>query len=391
MALAVLAYLCLLYYGSLYPFGYWRHPAFPLMQFLPIWPDHLDKGDVLQNVLVYAPFGMLCTLWLLRAMPVLSAATLAIALGALVSFSIECLQQFNPARVASTVDIVMNTLGSAGGAMLACSIVRHTISGRLVMAWRDRWFLPGPLANTGLVVVGFWILSQTSPLVPTMDVGHFRHALAGLLRAIQEPQMADIARFARYALMTTGLGLMLMLLVRPGKPAALLLAAMLGAVMFAKIIVVSRVLSLEAMGGTALAFAACLVIRRLPARLPAAVGMMSIAAGFAVSELAPGGIGIGVSFNWIPFAGHMRSITALENILELLWPFMAIAWFVRWNAPARLVALHAIVGAVIVGGAVFAMEWQQQWLPGRYGDMTQVLLCVAGWIMPWCVRKDATG
>lgn len=391
MALAVLAYLCLLYYGSLYPFAYWRHPAYPLMQFLPLWPDHLDKGDVLQNVLVYAPFGMLCTLWLQRAMPVLRAAALAVALGALVSFSIECLQQFNPARVASTVDIVMNMLGSAGGAMLAGSIVRHTISGRLLMAWRDRWFLRGPLANTGLVVVGFWMLSQTSPLVPTMDVGHLRHALAGLLRALQEPQAADLSRFARYALMTTGLGLMLMLLVRPGKPAALLLAAMLGAVMLAKIVVVSRVLSIEAIGGTALAFAACIVLRRLPAKLLTAVGVMSIAAGFAVSELAPGSGGMGVSFNWIPFAGHMRSITALENILELLWPFMAIAWFVRWNAPARLAALHLVVGALLVGGAVFAMEWQQQWMPGRYGDMTQVLLCVAGWIMPWCVREDATG
>jgi VanZ family protein len=391
MALAVLAYLCLLYYGSLYPFTHWRYPAYPLMQFLPLWPGHLDKGDVLQNVLVYAPFGMLCTLWLLRSMGVLRAAALAVVLGALVSFSIECLQQFNPARVASSVDIAMNALGSAGGAMLATTVVRHTFSGKLVLAWRDRWFVHGPLANTGLVVVGFWVLSQTSPLVPTMDVGHFRHALAGLLRAIQEPQTADLSRFARYALMTTGLGLMLMLLVRPGKPAALLLAAMLGVVMLAKIIVVSRVLSLEAIGGTALAFAACLVIRRLPARLPAAVGMMSIAAGFAVSELAPGSVGIGLSFNWIPFAGHMRSITALENILELLWPFMAIAWFVRWNAPARLAVLHAIVGAVIVGGAVFAMEWQQQWLPGRYGDMTQVLLCIAGWIIPWCVRKDATG
>ena len=80
--------------------------------------------------------------------------------------------------------------------------------------------------------------------------------------------------------MSTGLGLMLMSLVRPGRPAALLLAAMLGAVMLAKIIVVSRVLSLEAIGGTALAFAACIVMPRLPARLLAALAPLAVLANW---------------------------------------------------------------------------------------------------------------
>ena len=391
MLLALIAYVALLFYGSLYPFAHWHSPAYPLMQFLPLWPDHLDKADVLQNVLVYAPFGMLCMLWLTHSAPVPRAAAMTVALGMLLSFSIETLQQFNPARVASTVDIVMNTLGSAGGAMLATTILRHTLSGKLVLAWRDRWFRAGPLANTGLVVIGFWMLSQTSPLVPTLDVGHLRHALGGLWHAWQDPHGADLGRIARYALMTAGLGLMLMLLAQPGKPVFLLLAATLGAVLLAKLIVISRVLSLEAVYGSALALAACIVLRLLPASMLPLMGTALIAAGFTVSELAPGGGGgIGLPFNWIPFAGHMRSITALENILELLWPFMALAWFVRWTAPAKRSALRAVTGALLVGGAVFALEWQQQWTPGRYGDMTQVLLCVAGWVIPWCIREERT-
>lgn len=389
MLLALLAYVSLLCYGSLYPFSHWHYPAYPLMRFLPFWPDHLDKGDVLQNLLVYAPFGMLCTLWLAQSMPALRAAALAVALGSLLSFSIETLQQFNPARVASTVDIVMNALGSAGGALLATTIVRHTFSGKLVLAWRDRWFRHGPLANTGLVIIGFWMLSQTSPLVPTLDIGHLRHALGGLWHALHDPGATDMARIARYALMTAGLGVIVLALTQPGKPVFLLLAAMLGAVLLAKLVVVSRVLSLEAIYGSALAYAACVLMRPLPARMLPPLGIALIAAGFTLSELAPGiGGGIGLAFNWIPFASHMRSIAALENILELLWPFMAIAWFVRWNAPARLSALRVVLGAALVGGVVFALEWQQQWTPGRYGDMTQVLLCVAGWIIPWCVRDD---
>ena len=389
--LALLAYLCLLYYGSLYPFSGWRAPLYPLMQFLPYWPAHLDKADVLQNVLVYAPFGLLCTLWLAGRMPVMRAAFLAVTLGAAVSFSIECLQQFNPARVASTVDIAMNTLGSAGGALLSTTILRHTFSGALILAWRDRWFRHGALASTGLVVLGFWMLSQTSPLVPTLDVGHLRHALAGLWRALHDPHAIDQARLARYTCMTAGLGIMFVLLGQPGKPVMALFALVLGAVLLAKIVVVSRVLSLEAIAGSALALAACLVMRHLPARLLPWLGMALVAAGFTISEMMAGeGGGIGGAFNWIPFAGHMRSFTALENILELLWPFMAIAWFARWTAVGRTSRLRIVTGAVLVGAAVFALEWQQQWTPGRYGDITQVLLCTVGWFIPWTVQDPAT-
>lgn len=388
--LALLAYTSLLYYGSLYPFSGWHSPDTPLMRFLPYWPDHLDKGDVLQNLLVYAPFGLLCTLWLVRSMPVAAAAFMAIVLGSLVSFSVECLQQFNPTRVASTVDIVMNGLGTAGGALLSTTIVRHTFSGALILAWRDRWFRHGALTNVGLVVFGFWILSQTSPLVPTLDIGHLRHALGGLWRALHAPDAIDMARLGRYACLTTGLGIMVILMGQPAKPVITLFAVALCAVLFAKLIVINRVLSLEAIYGSALALAACLVLRQLPARLLPLLGVVMVVAGFTISEQMPGeGGGIGLPFNWIPFAGHMRTLTALEDILEFLWPFMTIGWLVRSAAPAKATRLRIVAGALLVGGGAFWLEWHQQWTPGRYGDMTQVVLCVVGWIIPWCAREAA--
>ena len=388
--LALLAYTSLLYYGSLYPFSGWHRPAAPLMHFLPYWPDHLDKGDVLQNLLVYGPFGLLCTLWLVRSMPVVAAAFTAVVLGTVVSFSVECLQQFNPTRVASTVDIVMNGLGTASGALLSTTIVRHTFSGALILAWRDRWFRQGALTNVGLVVFGFWILSQTSPLVPTLDIGHLRHALGGLWRALHAPDAIDMARLARYACLTSGLGVMVILMGNPGKPVLSLFAVALGAVLFAKVIVINRVLSLEAIYGSALALAACLVLKHLPARRLALLGMVLVVTGFTISEQMPGeGGGIGLPFNWVPFAGHMRTLTALEDILEFLWPFMAIGWLVRSAAQGKASRVHILAGAVLVGGGAFWLEWHQQWTPGRYGDMTQVMLCVVGWIIPWCSRETA--
>lgn len=386
MLLALLCYTAMLVYGSLYPFAHWHGPAYSLMHFLLFWPAHLDKGDLLQNVLVYAPFGLLTALRLASALPPRRAALLATVMGTLLSLAMESLQQFNPARVASPVDIATNAAGSALGALLAGTMLRHTVPGALALAWRDRWFRHGAMANTGLVILALWILSQTSPLVPTLDISHLRRALSGLWHTLHEPGSIDRYRLAAYACLLSSVGLMLLLLARPGKPVMRAFAFSLTAVLLAKVVIIGRVLSLEACAGAAVALAACIFLRRMPLRLMPWTGVLLLVLGFSISELAPGLPWTAARFNWIPFAGQMRSFSGLANILELLWLFMALAWFMRIALPAAGMRLAAC-GAVLTAAGVFGLEWQQQW-NGRYADITQVMLCVAGWIIPWCVRTE---
>ncbi|WP_194713711.1 VanZ family protein [Noviherbaspirillum soli] len=384
MLAALLCYAALLAYGSLYPFAHWHAPELPAMAFLLIWPAHLDKADVLQNVLVYAPFGLLAALWLAGTMRATRAALLATLMGSGLSLAMECLQQFNPARVASPVDIAMNALGSGLGALLAGTMLRHTLSGALTLAWRDRWFRQGALANTGLVIVCLWLLSQTSPLVPTLDVSHLRRALSGLWHALHDPQLIVMAQLLTYACLFTSMSAMVLLLARPGKPALALFALTLLSLLAAKALIVGRVLSLEACAGACIALLASLLLRHLPLRILPWLGMLTIVLGFTVAELAPGAPWMVATFNWTLFAGQMHSVAGLSNILELLWLFMALAWFLRIARPNGGARRTAFAGAVLTAVAVFALEWQQQW-HGRYGDITQVMLCVAGWIIPWCV------
>lgn len=381
---ALLIYAALLVYGSLYPFRHWQAPALPAMQFLFIWPAHLDKADLLQNVLVYAPFGLLAALWLAGAMHAARAALLATALGTALSLCMECAQQFNPARVASAVDIATNSLGSGLGALLAGTMLRHTLPGGLTLAWRDRWFRQGALANTGLVILGLWLLSQTSPLVPTLDVSHLRRAVSGLWHALHDPRRIVMTQLLTYACLFASAGAMSLLLVRPGRPALRLFALTLLALLPAKALIVGRVLSFEACAGAGIALLASLLLRRLPPRMLAWLGMLLIAVGFSIAELTPGLPWMVASFNWTLFAGQMRSVAGLSNILELLWLSMALAWFLRIALADGGTRMVALAGALLTALAVFGLEWQQQF-HGRYGDITQVLLCVAGWIIPWCV------
>ncbi|HEX8886729.1 MAG TPA: VanZ family protein [Noviherbaspirillum sp.] len=384
LLVALCCYAALLVYGSLYPFSHWQAPELPTMAFLLRWPAHLDKADVLQNVLVYAPFGLLAALWLAGAMQARRAALLATIMGTVLSLAMECLQQFNPARVASLVDIAMNALGSGLGALLAGTMLRHTLSGALALAWRDRWFRHGALANTGLVIAALWLLSQTSPLVPTLDVSHLRRALSGLWHALHDPRLIVMTQLLTYACLFSAMAALILLLARPGKPALRLFALTVLALLMAKALIVGRVLSLEASAGAGLALLAGLLLRCLPLRILPWTGMLMIVLGFSISELAPGPPWMVAEFNWTPFAGQMRSVAGLSNILELLWLFMALAWFMRIGLPNGGTRRIAIAGAVLTAVAAFALEWQQQF-HGRYGDITQVMLCVAGWIIPWCV------
>jgi VanZ family protein len=389
MLLAACAYTLLILYGSLYPFGRWHAPLAPLFSFVHQWPAHLDKADMLQNLLVYAPFGLMTTLWLAGFMRYLPALLLCTLLGTALSFGIESLQQFNPARVSSMVDVTMNALGTASGAMLAAFALRHTLSGAMLLRLRDRLFLHGAMVNAGLVVIGIWMLSQTSPLVPTLDVGHVRHALSGLYHTLLAPQTLNLAKTAAYACDVAAIGMLALRLARPQAPSLRLLLLALCFVLASKALVISRVLSLEAVIGSAAGFVAAALLRRAPPALLCLLGILLAAAGFTIAELSPDGGAFTAGFNWIPFVGQMRSFTGLENILELLWPFMAIGCFARMGLRRHRHMEAIVIGSVLVCGGVFLLEWHQQWVPGRYGDITQVLLCVAGWAIPWMVRDDS--
>jgi hypothetical protein len=112
-----------------------------------------------------------------------------------------------------------------------------------------------------------------------------------------------------------------------------------------------------------------------------------LAAGLAIYEWLPGDAAVlQPAFNWVPFEGQMNDITGLENILEFLWPPMAMACLLRQALPFHRQDAGAVLGTVVLALCMFLLEWLQQAVPGRYGDITQVMLACAGWIIPWCVR-----
>ncbi|UGQ46227.1 VanZ family protein [Massilia endophytica] len=380
----VIIYGLLLAYGSFYPFEWRAWPAHgPGM---PEWPAHIDKGDLVQNLLVYMPFGAFVTM--LWRQGLWRGVVLAMACAGVFSLGVEMVQQWLPARVSSLGDVAADMTGSAVGAGFGGLLSQDTQPGAWLARLRAKWILPGPLPNTGMAVLALWFLSQASPLVPTLDIAYLRHELGQVWRAVMAPESLRPPKLAVLLCYQTGLGLLLYTLANRRQSRLLAYCCLACAVWIAKLLVPERTLSAELMAASLLALPLLMIYGSLPPRVMAACSFVLIAAGLGISELSPAQwTGRAVPFNWVPFRAQMSGLDGFENIVECVWPGMALAYLLRLAVPPQHKRVCALVGGLLLAVSMLALEWMQQRVPGRFGDITQVAMVCAGWIVPWCVRR----
>ena len=390
MGYIALCLAILIGYASLYPLTGWTAPPDALFGFLFTLPRRLERADIVQNVLAYMPLGLFLAAALRRRMACASAFLLAASAGALLSLAMESLQQFVPSRDPSVIDIALNIAGACIGAAGAALLRSDTRFGAASLALRNGWLRKGRPAELGAVAFCLWALSQTSPLVPALDASHLRNALSPLYRALVNPAAFHAAQAAVYALYLAGLGLLLRLSLRGERRPLPVFALLVAAVFMLKMLIQGRQLSPEALAGAAVGLALLALARRPGARPPHALaGMAALAAGFVIMECVPGKTGRTFDFNWVPLAGQLNSLSGFQDILDFIWPCFALACFSSYLYRGTRPWLPALAGALVLGMALFGLEWSQQTVPGRYGDITQVMLGCIGWTLPWLFGSGA--
>lgn len=172
---AMLLYLLLIGYGSLYPFSGWRAPLNGSLAFLSApWPHHVTRTDLITNILAYMPLGYLLAAWLRLYLSRWRAVVWAILSAALFSLLMEWSQTFLPGRIAATQDIAANVAGTVFGVLLYRLLQESKWPGRLLPGWRGRWLASGLWSNFGLLVLALWGLSQLSLDVPSLVAGNLK-------------------------------------------------------------------------------------------------------------------------------------------------------------------------------------------------------------------------
>ena len=224
------AYTLLIAYASLLPLRGWRMTAEPLFVFLAApWPRYITLEDVAINFAAYVPLGFLLAVALANTMPVRAAVVLATAVATALSFSMECIQTFLPARIASNVDLVANGAGALFGAMAAPILSPRGIPGRRIATWRNAMFEPGARIDAGLVIVLLWLIAQLHPTAQAFGTGNLRVTLELPVYFTHTPDRLFLAETLVVALNLLALGLLIAVLMRDPRrvfPATILVVAL---------------------------------------------------------------------------------------------------------------------------------------------------------------------
>lgn len=322
-----LAYLALVIYASLHPFSGWRDSGLSPFAFLDAgWPRYWTVFDVAANLLAYLPLGFLLTL----ALPGRTGkALVATACGIALSFSLESLQTWLPSRVPSNLDLASNTLGAFLGAHLAHGLGRPFF--RVIHHVRQQ-LAPVAHAETALVLVGLWLLSQLSPETFLFGAGDLRHLLAITPTFNYAPSSFFALETGITVCNAVAIGLIVRSLLVPPRSTSWLLFA------FFALALIIRTLAAAILVGPPQAFlwltpgaglglmiggAALSVALLLPPPWRIAVAGLALMAGTVlVNVTPPNPYSTAAMAAWRQ--GHFLNFNGLTRLAASLWPFLAL-------------------------------------------------------------------
>lgn len=333
---ALVLYVGLVIYGSLFPLTNWRTPEGDLLAFLvaPL-PRYITRTDIVTNILAYLPVGFLVAATLRSHMRLRRAVLWAMLAGLILSLAMETLQMFLPSRIASNLDVVTNTIGAVLGAVLFRFAEFWRWPGQQLLNWRTRWFMAGPLANFGLLLLCVWALSQLSLQLPSLVAGNLHARFMPFWETWVDLSRFSLGQALVYCLEITGLGLFTAVIIKPGHRMIVLLFALLSGAIALKFLAVAilikfsalaRLLSLEALTGLAAGLLiVALVVSSRRLRRPYLPATMALS-GFVLAKFMQGAVQGVREFQWLELPSSMFNVIGLARLFSDIWPFLAMGF-----------------------------------------------------------------
>jgi VanZ family protein len=332
------AYVLLAIYGSLYPFD-WHDSGAPVSAFLTAsWPRYTTTFDLASNVAAYLPMGFLWVAALRPRLTTVVAVIIATLIGAGLSLALESLQNFLPSRVPSNLDLGCNAIGTLIGALAGARWGAAMLDGGRLHALRYRLFLPGTMADAGLLLLWLWLLTQLNPDTLLFGNGGLRELLE-----IPAPLPYSAEGFARIeaaivASHTFAILLLVMLMARRGWRilAPGIVVAALVAKSFAFLLIMNGADGLAwatpgSIIGLGLGLASGLLAGLLGGRWQRALAALSLLVATTLVNLAPENPYLANTFQtWNP--GQFLNFHGLTRLASNLWPFLALPWLILMRA-----------------------------------------------------------
>ncbi|MDB5047930.1 MAG: hypothetical protein JWO30_1001 [Fibrobacteres bacterium] len=345
---------------------------------------NLIVSDIIQNILLFIPFGFLGYFSLIYKRSSANKIRIVLA-GAVLSASVEFLQIFSPSRYPALSDIVFNTLGTAIGLALGVALKKSVLdfkSNPIARRFLDAESAFPSLVFLILVVAGCW-----EPFDFSLDLGvvwgHVKPLITHPIRFTRPDD--DMINFIRYLLTTLFVCRMAREsgIRRPVLAGSTLMAILAVGLEASQVIIQSRspevqdaLVALAGVCGGAVAFFFPPFHRR-PGMWTAAGGLAIFIAA-ALNAFYPYDFSSRYSgFNWMLFLPQYERTTfaSLSDFVENAMVFFPVGFLLGYFYPR---IRPSLVAALAAGAMAFALEVVQGYVPGRYSDVTDVLGAMLG-------------
>lgn len=354
----------LIVYGSLYPFQFsMRDFHSPVELFLQLTWARTSRTDVLANLLLYLPLGALLSFALPARWSAARVAFIATLLGALLALSLETAQLFEPRRVSSLTDLVLNTVGTFAGAVLALGL--RAAAERLEDAMTVIDLRAAPMA---LLLVGAWVTARLAPFDWSASWPAWRRSLRPLWQAPSLPPATLLGHLAAWAVIVVALRAT----VRRDAGFVVLALLVLG-VAAGRIAGTGLVLAWPELLALGVALALWPLAESLGDRLLTGVALALLATAVLAAGLAPAGY-----FGSLGAAAHQFTLAPLDAAAlgtlaqgaERCFTAGALVWLL-----ARLGA-GALAAGLLGAALLLAVEAVQLYMPGRTSTLTAPALAL---------------
>ena len=348
-------------YGTLFPFAF-RVPATgigPVQTLLNTWAMMPRRGDFLLNILLYLPLGFFAVLAAPAGLGATHRILIGVLIGTILSAGLEMLQYYSVGRVSHAGDIYANFTGSALGSI-----------GGILLRREFHWPLMREIRTRPFPVLVFtsWLGYRLYPFTPTIDL----HKYWDALKPVVLVPSFTLYDFLGYTVMWLTAAALIESVVRQGQ-SRLLFPFISAGVLFAKILIVGRVLSLAEIAGAGAGFCLWLALINQPVRRRALLVVVPLFVFVIAWRLEPFQFGDQAGrFDWIPFYGLMYGSTDvnIQSFFEKTFYYGSLIWF------SVEAGLRIRTSAILVSALLLITSAAEIYLPGRSAGLTDAAMAL---------------
>lgn len=349
--------ICILIsYGSLFPFHIHAAPTEAWEALLSTWNHSSSRGDLLGNIFLFVPLGLV-GIWTYGRKPWLLAAAFALALG------LQILQIYIPSRDPSLQDVLWNMVGTVMGTTIAWGLPLRRLSMSSLHVEKNLHFV--------FVLLGAWLCYRLMPFIPSLDVQEIKNSLKPLLL---HPHYDNLGLF-HDTIAWASFACLLFTVTQETKTLSaqrslLLLISLSAATLAAEVIIVSNALSLTNLLGACLGVGLWWFWLR---RLSSATTILALllALMLLLKGLAPfSRLYEPAEFHWLPFYGFLGGsmLINIAVVFEKFFLYGSLLWLLQQEGASQRFAL---ITTLILTTAI---EMGQVFFAGHTPEITEPLL-----------------